>query len=388
LGTERELVGLIGQIYEAAASPDGLARLCSVMAPYFGTASSIIHTCTESSLEMRSILSATENFERWAWSAYAEHYHDRNVWFQRGIRKGPSVVVICEELVSNRELLRSEWYDYCQKVDWFHCLGIGASIAKDLVGGIGFHRPRSAKPFDEADRRKAQFVLPHLERALQINHRIARLTHERNIAFEVMDGLAVGILFLEFDTRILFANRVAERILKKAYGLSVLHGRLRVEDRNTSDHLERLVGEAAQTSAGNGISAGGVLSIATPNDRQLFLLVSPFRSMSTGYGPALPAAIVIFSDPESQAAVSQQTLQKLFDLTPAQARLLVAVLDGQGLSAYAETTGISINTAKTLMQQVFLKTGHHRQIDLVRAIAADPVIKLVRRGDRRKDGPP
>jgi DNA-binding CsgD family transcriptional regulator len=376
LSSERDLVGLIARLYEAATSPDGLANLANVMAPHFGSGSSLVHTCTKSSLEMRDVLSSTSNFDSWAWSAYAEYYHDRNVWFQRGTKKGP--VVICEEVVPHPELLRSEWYDYCQKLSAFHCLGVRVSIDKDLMGGVGFQRPRFADPFDETDRRKALFILPHVERALQINHRIARLTQERNIAFEVMDGLAVGILFLAPDTRVLFANRVAEQMFGKGYGLSVSQGRLRLQDRNTSHQLERLVGEAAQTSAGQGTRAGGVLAVATPKDRQLFLLVSPFRSVSTGYGPALPAAVVLFSDPESKIAVPWQTLQAMFGLTPAQSRLLVAVLGGQSLSDYSEAAGISINTAKTMMQQIFQKTGHRRQIDLVRAIAADPIMKMMR----------
>jgi DNA-binding CsgD family transcriptional regulator len=376
VGNERELVGLIGQLYEAATDPDCVRNLCAVMAPHFKTESSIIHTCTESSLEMRSILSATQNLDSWAWSAYDAHYHDRNVWFQRGIRKGPSVVVICQELVSDSELLRSEWYDYCQKLDWFHCLGVGVSIGKDLVGGIGFHRPRFGKPYDEADRRKAQFILPHLERALQIQHRIAALTQERDVAFDVMDGLAIGILFVTSDARLLFANRVAERALQSAHGLSVSRGRLRVQDSRQRDHFERLVGEAAQTSAGNGTKAGGVVSVATASGRRLFLLVSPFRSMSIGYGPALPAAVVLFSDPQAEIATPESALQTLFGLTPAQSRLVIALLEGQSLSQYAQGAGISINTAKTQMRQVFAKTGYDRQVDLVRALTANPIVKL------------
>jgi DNA-binding CsgD family transcriptional regulator len=46
------------------------------------------------------------------------------------------------------------------------------------------------------------------------------------------------------------------------------------------------------------------------------------------------------------------------------------------LSEYAQAAGISINTAKTQMRQVFQRTGHDRQVDLIRAIAANPVLKL------------
>jgi DNA-binding CsgD family transcriptional regulator len=272
--------------------------------------------------------------------------------------------------------LRSEWYDYCQKVDWFHCLGIGVSIGRDLVGGIGFHRPRFDKPYDEADRRKAQFILPHLERALQIQHRIAAVTQERDIALDVVDGLAIGILFVTSDARVLFANRVAERTLQRADALSSSRGCLRIQDSNQRHHFERLVGEAARTSAGNGTKAGGVISVATASGLKLSLLVSPFRSMSIGYGPAIPAAVIIFSDPQAPSASPERVLQTLFGFTPAQTRLVMALLGGQGLAQYARSAGISINTAKTQMRQVFAKTGYDRQVDLVRAISANPIVKL------------
>lgn len=375
---ERQLVDLVAQLYEAAADPDRFANLSAIMAPHFGTASSIIHTCTKRALEMRAILSATGNFDEWAGSAYAAHYHNRNVWFQRGIRKGPSVVVICEELVPHTELLRSEWYDYCQKLDWFHCLGIGVQIADDLVGGIGFHRPRFAEPYDEEDRRKAQFILPHLERALQIQHRIGGLAGERHVALSLIDGLGIGVAFVAANGRLLLANRLAERELRSGQALSVSHGRLRAIDHAQQQALDRLVDDAGRTSSGRGLGNGGILSLPRQTGAPLRVLISPFRSEAMDYGPALPAAVLIFSDPNDQKPVPQSVLMRAYGLTKAEARLLAALLAGQSLSEYADSVGISINTAKTQMRQIFWKTGHDRQVDLVRTILTDPVMRLAR----------
>jgi DNA-binding CsgD family transcriptional regulator len=375
---ERQLVDLVGQIYEAATAPDRAAKLCTLIAPHFGTESSIIHTCTASSLTMRSILSATDNMDSWAWSAYAEYYHDRNVWFQRGIRKGPSVVVICQELMSDRELLRSEWYDYCQKIRWFHCLGIGVSIDRDLVGGIGFHRPRNGKPFNEADRRKAQFLLPHLERALQIQHRLAALAEERDVAFSLLNGLEIGVIFATINGAVQFANRIAERVLRDASALSVSGGRLRTMNHAQQQNLDRLMGEAARASSGRGIGSGGILALPRPTGLPLTILVAPFRSERMDYGPAAPAAVLIFSDPDDHKTIPERALMQAYRLTKAEARLLAALLSGQHLDECATAAGISINTAKTHLRQIFWKTGHDRQVDLVRTIIRDPALRLSR----------
>jgi DNA-binding CsgD family transcriptional regulator len=379
LANERQLGDVIGQLYEAAADPSCLTDLSTLLAPYFGTASGMVHTSTHLSLEMPAVLSATENFDDSARAAYVEHYHSRNVWFQRGIKKGPQSIVIGQELLPDSELLRSEWYDYCLKLDAFHLLGINVWIAEDLVGGVGFHRPRSAKPFGETERRKALLILPHLRRALQIQHRIAGLTRERGLALNLIDGLGIGIILVAGDARLLFVNRTAERVLQGGLGLSVLKGRLRSQDQTQRQNVERLIAEAALTSAGKGIKAGGVLTISRPNGRPLSLLISPLRAASIGYGPELPAAVVIFSDPESDATSPEEALRTIFGLTRAQARLVSALLAGQSLLQYALSAGISINTAKTQMRQVFAKTGYDRQVDLVRALTADPVIRLALR---------
>src|SRR5207342_1066310 len=99
----------------------------------------------------------------------------------RGAKMPVPAIVFGEELVSERELLQSEFYDFCLKIDTYHLLGVSVSIAKDRVAGVGLQRPRSHRAFEESDRRKAAQLVPHLQRAMQIQHRIAALTHERNI---------------------------------------------------------------------------------------------------------------------------------------------------------------------------------------------------------------
>jgi DNA-binding CsgD family transcriptional regulator len=66
----------------------------------------------------------------------------------------------------------------------------------------------------------------------------------------------------------------------------------------------------------------------------------------------------------------------LYGLTTAETRLVEAVLRGDRLGDYAEAAGITINTVKTQMKQIFAKTGLNRQADLVRHALADPMIRL------------
>jgi DNA-binding CsgD family transcriptional regulator len=84
-------------------------------------------------------------------------------------------------------------------------------------------------------------------------------------------------------------------------------------------------------------------------------------------------AMVLLNDADRGEAIEPENLEGLYDLTPAQARLLVALVEGRRLADYAEEAGVSINTVKSHMKQIFEKTGENRQTDLVRRVLADPL---------------
>jgi DNA-binding CsgD family transcriptional regulator len=58
-------------------------------------------------------------------------------------------------------------------------------------------------------------------------------------------------------------------------------------------------------------------------------------------------------------------LQNRFDLSPAEARLVVQLITGASLRSCANTLGISYETARSYLKSAFIKTGTHRQAELV-----------------------
>ena len=62
-----------------------------------------------------------------------------------------------------------------------------------------------------------------------------------------------------------------------------------------------------------------------------------------------------------------KTLAKL-SLTPAETRLAIALFKAQSVEAYAKEAGISINTARWYVKQIYAKTGVKRQTELIRML--------------------
>lgn len=382
---EQQLLGVIEDIYAAATDADRMSTLGAQIAPLFGTDSSLVFSIRKGSIDLRPVptlaglLSFTSDMQSWGGEAYRDYYHDRNEWFSRGIKKPLPAIVLGHELISDRTLEMTEFYaDWCRRIDIFHIIGSSFELGGDLVGAIGFHRGRRFGAYSESDRGRMAVLLPHLQRSLQIYSRLQVAEHAHAVTRGVLDSLALGIIVAAPDGCVLRANNVAERVLQKADGLTVNKGRLRSKHARSSAALAKAIGEAADTSAGQGTSAGGVVSLPCTSGGSIVALVSPLRLEKFGYGPAQPAALVVFSDPDAVTEIPAETLARVFGLTPAESRLVVSLLAGETLSSYAELNSLSLNTAKTQLQQIFQKTGCSRQIDLIRAILSDPVLKLGR----------
>jgi DNA-binding CsgD family transcriptional regulator len=71
---------------------------------------------------------------------------------------------------------------------------------------------------------------------------------------------------------------------------------------------------------------------------------------------------------DSSAAKKQNCLRERFGLTPAQAHIALALLDGGGRRDIAARLGISEATVRAHLSQVFEKTDVHRQAELVRLL--------------------
>jgi DNA-binding CsgD family transcriptional regulator len=148
-----------------------------------------------------------------------------------------------------------------------------------------------------------------------------------------------------------------------------------VHPRYEAEFERRVVG-AASTSAAAALETGGVLSLRDPLDGDLAMLVAPFRSAHASYAALPPAAALIFHDPDAPPGPAARDIAEAYGLTPAEARVVAELAKGRTLVAAARECGISANTAKSHLRSVFLKTGFERQVDLVAAVLAHPVLRL------------
>ena len=372
------LLRMIARIYDAASDPSAFGALAPELAREFSGDYSVLYVVQDPNARRPDVLlSATPNFDDWAHSSYTGYYRQRDVWALEIAKTAGNGVVHGFEAVDRRKLLRSEIY-----ADWYRKVGIFHAIAGvfPLQGDIGFvsvSRTPTSADFDEREKARLNLLLPHVQRAVQIHRRLAAAEQQRALTLEMLERLSLGIIIVEADARVAFVNSVAHRTLKLARDLTVVHGRLCLRNQRPKRTFEKVIRDAAWTSIGRGTSPGGIVAVPRPEGLPLSLLVSPYRAPLASDTQVHGTALIIFSDPDAETAIPEQTLAQMLGLSPAEGRLISALVAGQGISEYADSVGISKNTAKTQMRQIFNKTGYNRYTDIVRAVSANPLVKLL-----------
>ena len=317
---------------------------------------------------------------------YAEHFLPHDLWRNAAVeRRIVDKVVLGTDLVSDRDYQNSLIYtDLCRPhTDIFHGVMTTATLPDGGVFSLGIHRPRTARPFARRAAEKLDGLLPHLRRAVLIRSRLGLASSHSNLAAAVLDQLPFGVLQLTATGQMVAANKAALRIVGGNDGLSLGNAVLRATLSRDDTRLQQAIRGAATTTSGTAEIAefDGYLRIARPSGRPpYFVIVSPLGLDRVILSARQPAVLALLTDPEEGPRVDERALMALFDLTPAEARLVGLLTTGRALPAIAKTLGISFETARTHLSRARAKTGTSSQVDLVRTVlgALLPVQKVGR----------
>lgn len=360
---DERVLELIDCIYEAAVDPDRwpafLDRLANTI---HGNWTMLLN---HDSRAWKASISLSTGADP-AMVAHAQELMPKNPFIARGrqsMRAGG--VITGEMLISDRELVRTETYNEILRPNDLHHM-IGDPVTCDQYGAtlISSLRSKRLGPFGPAEVRLFKTLDPHLRRALQIQQKLAITEGQR----EALDRIPAGCVLLNSGGRILIANRAAEHIFRRNDGISTLGGQLYAAAGPANAKLRECIHAIVF-----GLSVrqpGGVVAVPRLNASQPYtVLAAPLPRKPMDWGGCNPAVIVFIADPTPPTKI-EFVLRALYHLTPAEARLACVLANGEGLTRAAEELGISNNTAKTQLQQIFAKTQTGRQAELVRLLTA------------------
>ncbi|MGL4962403.1 MAG: response regulator transcription factor [Inquilinus sp.] len=180
----RTLSDLIGRAYDAAVGDEDWTTLVAGMAQAVGGTSAVLRW-----LARPAETAVTVNLDLAAHQAYDAYYHTIDPVWPKLFELPPGTAVDDCALVPEPALERTEIYNdlYRQNHLWFCLSWYTVDVAAQPVC-LAIYRPRQRPTYTAEELRLLQAVTPHLDRAVQIEGRIAAAADRRRAARLVQAG--------------------------------------------------------------------------------------------------------------------------------------------------------------------------------------------------------
>ena len=234
----------------------------------------------------------------------------------------------------------------------------------DLIGG-GVHEFLSV---DELDGCLLTARFRRAAARLAASNKEHGHTRAGHAAAAVLARLPMAVIMVDPSGKILLANPQGERLLAKRDGIGVdAGGVVRASKVTDSRQLADLILKCA---AGSIDETDGALSLERPSQSApLGVLVTPLGKSVGRRGAAL-----FVSEPEAPVEIPAEVLGRLYGFSPAESRLVLWLLQGLRIEEAAAQIGVSPNTARYQLKQIFRKTDTSRQAELVKLILTGPAV--------------
>lgn len=263
--------------------------------------------------------------------------------------------------------------------------GMHVTISSNSDGGevCVLLRRKDAGSFEADDIAAFDRLLPHLRRAWTIHDAFAALNAKYEGMLEIANRLPIGVVLVGSGGQVREVNERAQEIVSIDDGVRIDRRVLKAAFQSDSETLHALVALALDPEKWVRYMGDDVIALSRPSGLPAFnALVSPI--MASQNVPGGPFAAVFLSEPFRPEQIDARRLQRLYELTPAEARLASLLAQGFRLEDLAAKLGISLNTARTHLKKIFMKTDTDRQVDLVRIILSGvPSIRVI---DRNGEG--
>ena len=294
------------------------------------------------------------------------HYLPMNPLFHISPRMQPGFIVSNGDVAPLDIFRMSEFYN-----GWARPQGLCSPITLVTHRTQGRYlpltlvKPDGAGDASEQDRDVLARFAPHLIHAINVTLRLQTAESRREQLGCALDCLSDGAILIDGLGRVVFVNEAAKAVIDRPANrsLKVVKGGIVACDPAS----DRALQAALSTALGKGgPSRSSLVTVRQPGVAgHLTLTLAPlpygnaWQAAAEVDGTGRPCCLVLIDDGGVSA------LSRTYRLTPAETRLVEAVVVGKGLTWAAQALGVSRSTAQSHLDNVFQKTGTNRQAELV-----------------------
>lgn len=297
-------------------------------------------------------------------ASYSEYYAFINPYQTLWTSVKSGGILSSEEIFPVSNIRNSEFYN-----DWLfkaegRTAGIGLKIDASPTDTI-YLPMHSPEDYVENYARPLTEILTRLRGPLERAIRISRTLQDAGNGIAAKAALAgnasEAAFVVDHAMRLKDANSIATALLRKAGFVSLRGGRLLFRDKILAERLGHLVGNLTASA----VSQVSRLGWDDDSGKWLISLTRmPADPVQRLIAPRAQILIKLTNLARPPTGGDLTEFGRLFHLTPAELRLTAALGDGQSLSHAASSLGITFETARQRLKQVFQKTGTAKQSEL------------------------
>ena len=354
---------LIDRIYEAAFVPDEWPDVLETAGGLSGSASGSIFVFSDGSpargrisdhspgpqKSLENIRAAFDEFligENWKSSPGVMRMYD----MQPASFVHVEAFMTPEEIESDLQRIR------------LRAAGIGAHLCAAIPVPSGelvtfvFQRWMKDGAYDQASVDRLDQLRPHFARAGLVSARLGM--EQARATVSALEAIGLPSAVMTASGRVLTANILLEKLpsvfVATALGgiaLANASANALFQEAITHDRHDRVV--------------RSIPVPATEGQPALVIHLLPLRRAAHEIFSGADILVAATAMSASNLVPSPTILTGLFDLTPAEAKLAIALTTGKTLKAAAAAQNIQFSTARYYLEQIFRKTGAHQQSELV-----------------------
>ena len=285
--------------------------------------------------------------------------------------RDPERIAGIPDLMPYEEFRRSRFYrEWAQPQGWVDVAVAELDKSGDGCAYLTVSRNDETGMVDDTMRRRMALIVPHVRRAVLIGKSIDFKQAESATFADLLDGLSAGLFLVDVQGRIVHANVAGNDMLGAGDFLRSSCGRLVAGDAA----VDQILRETAAAAASGDIEIGDkgiVVPLSGPDGERYVAHLLPLSSGARHRaGAAYAATAALFVRKATLAFPSPpEIIGKTYNLTPAELRVMLAIVDIGGVPEVAAALGVAETTVKTHLSRLFEKTGAGRQADLVKLVA-------------------
>jgi DNA-binding CsgD family transcriptional regulator len=286
----------------------------------------------------------------------------------------PGDLLVNSMIIAEEDFVKSRFHlEFSGPLGLRDSMGLVCLRSGPRIAFVVANRAATQPLYTEADGELLKLLSPHICRAMTISDAFDLRTIKTDALESTLDGLAAGVFLIDSQGRVVHLNRAADRMAQQGHVVTVREQRLWPVNPTSRAALAAALAQSAEP----GIPATAdvpMVALQGADNASIGMIATLLplgQASGTSTDDLLRARWAVFvQDPHIAVPMPGEAFGKLYNLTPAELRVALALAPGLTPEAAAEMLGLGLPTVRTHLQRIFAKTGTNRHTDFVRLMLA------------------